>query len=73
MLLFRAGNPQPKITLSSGSTLTMDVDGDTGDESQILGEGGAKSVDIRIQSEELWIFKLVKYKTFTEHSPRMVF
>ena len=50
MLLFRAGNPQPKITLSSGSTLTMDVDGDTGDESQILGEGGAKSVDIRIQS-----------------------
>ena len=50
MLLFRAGNPQPKVTLSSGSTLTMDVDGDTGDESLILGEGGAKSVDIRIQS-----------------------
>ena len=28
----------------------MDVDSDTGDEAQILGEGGAKSVDIRIQS-----------------------
>jgi len=50
MLLFRPGNPQPKVTLSSGSTLTMDVDGDTGDQAQILGEGGAKSVDIRIQS-----------------------
>ena len=50
MLLFRPGNPQPKVTLSSGSTLTMDVDSDTGDQAQILGEGGAKSVDIRIQS-----------------------
>ena len=49
MMIFRAGNPQPKIVLSGG-TLTMDVDSDTGDEAQILGEGGAKSVDIRIQS-----------------------
>ena len=49
MMIFRAGKPQPKIVLSGG-TLTMDVDSDTGDEAQILGEGGAKSVDIRIQS-----------------------
>ena len=46
MMLFRPGNPQPKVTLSSGSTITMDVDSDTGDQAQILGEGGAKSVDI---------------------------
>lgn len=49
-LLFRAANPLATITLSAGSTLTMDVDSDTGVEAQIQGENGAPAVDIRIQN-----------------------